>query len=400
MLKSVDILIGFSLVMLVVSAAVTVFTQTLATLLQLRGRRLLDGLTTILEQIDPELNKKLEGRVKTAAGEIAEAVLKHPLVAERNKRLGTVIQREELTKILLELAAGGGAATLKEDARAALKEALERTGISNPGQVLKEIRLLAAELEASKPELAAHVRETKAIVTTAASDFVATVNAWFDGAMDRVTQKYTANTRWITAGFGLILALALQLDSIDLLNRLAMDDQLRRSLVSEAPQVLEGYKTKIGKLSPEASPAPSQQREPKQLVAPAAGPAANAPAARTQSPGRPQTQQEAEAKRVKEQVDNLNASVRNLQRLAASSLLTLPSTNFDMARIPGILLTAILLSLGASFWYDALKNLLRLRPGLASQEQTERESRRASQTTSRNNELEDMESNTPSEVRS
>jgi hypothetical protein len=68
MLKSSDILIGSSLVMLVASAAFTVFAQTLATLLQLRGRRLLDGLASIIEEIDPESTKKLIDRVKTVAG--------------------------------------------------------------------------------------------------------------------------------------------------------------------------------------------------------------------------------------------------------------------------------------------------------------------------------------------
>ncbi|HVO83097.1 MAG TPA: hypothetical protein VMU60_01610 [Syntrophobacteria bacterium] len=410
MLKSVDILIGFSLVMLVASAAVTVFAQTLAALLQLRGRRLLDGLTSILEQIDPELQKQLGDRAKTVAGEIAAAVLKHPLVAEGNKRLGTVIQREDLTKILLELATGQGAAVLQEDTRAALQQALQRTGISNPGQALKEIRMLAAELEASNPELATHVRETKAIVTKAASDFVGTVNAWFDGTMDRVTQKYTANMRWITAVFGLILALALQLDSIALLNRLAMDDQLRRSLVSEAPQILEGYQTSIDKLSQKVPPAPSQQPAPSQPTGQDLQPPADPTAAVKRLPVQPQTERKgyperAKEKRSSEQLDpkqeltNLEASVRDLQKLAASSLITLPGTAqwswFEPAKIPGILLTAILLSLGASFWYDALKNLLRLRPALASQEQTERESRRASQPSSRNNDLEDTEPKAP-----
>jgi len=228
--------------------------------------------------------------------------------------------------------------------------------------------------------------------------------------MDRVTQKYAAKTRWISAIFGLILAVALQLDSIGLLNRLAMDDQLRRSLVSEAPKILEDYETSIDKLSQNVAPAPSQQPAPNQLAGQTATPSAKPKVVET--PSHPETQQKAgpgkaKEKGASEQLDpreglkNLEASVRDLQNLAASSLITLPGTaqwsRFDAAKIPGILLTAILLSLGASFWYDTLKNLLRLRPALASQEQTERESRRASQTTSRSSAPEYAESTGPSE---
>ena len=45
----------------------------------------------------------------------------------------------------------------------------------------------------------------------------------------------------------------------------------------------------------------------------------------------------------------------------------------------GIVLSWILLSLGASFWYDVMKNLLRLRPILATQEERERKERQGVQ---------------------
>ena len=46
------------------------------------------------------------------------------------------------------------------------------------------------------------------------------------------------------------------------------------------------------------------------------------------------------------------------------------------AKLPGIALSAILLSLGAPFWYNALKDLVGLRPILARKEQAHREQKR------------------------
>jgi hypothetical protein len=51
--------------------------------------------------------------------------------------------------------------------------------------------------------------------------------------------------------------------------------------------------------------------------------------------------------------------------------------NWNPAKIPGIALSAMLLSLGAPFWYNALKDLVGLRPVLAQKEQAHREQRQS-----------------------
>src|SRR5213075_2485888 len=92
-------------------------TQAITSALNSRGRHLRRGLTDLLAQIDPALNAELSERVATA-------VLTHPLVSGSNlpfdwgdanwwrrwlggSRLGNIVQREEFTKLLIALAAGG-----------------------------------------------------------------------------------------------------------------------------------------------------------------------------------------------------------------------------------------------------------------------------------------------------
>ena len=280
MLKSLDVLIGFSIIMLLVSAAVTVLTQVITGAFGWRGRHLVRGVVTILNQIDPKITP-------FCLRQIAVAALRHPLIARAEGRLGTVIQREELTRILLELAAGKepGGKSLDEYARATLKRVLETNGIANPAEVLDNIHLLALKLEALRPDLPSPVRHTIAVVTEAPSQFAARLHTSFDETMDRVTQRFARHARLVAGAIALLVAAGLQLDAFELLRRLASD--------------------------------------------------------------------------------------------SATAYAILPQT-WTRTRLPGITLSAMLLSLGAPFWYNALKDLVGLRPILARKEQAHREQRQSS----------------------
>ena len=50
------------------------------------------------------------------------------------------------------------------------------------------------------------------------------------------------------------------------------------------------------------------------------------------------------------------------------------------AKIPGILLSALLLSLGAPFWYGRLQDLLKLRSTVAQNDSMQRQTRQTTQT--------------------
>ena len=101
MLKTIDVLIGLSVVMLLLSMIVTVITQFVTGLLNSRGKHLRGGIADILEQIHPSMSRAI-------SLEISGAVLSHPLIRDVNGRFGSVIHREELTKLLLELGSGQG----------------------------------------------------------------------------------------------------------------------------------------------------------------------------------------------------------------------------------------------------------------------------------------------------
>lgn len=178
---------------------------------------------------------------------VARAVVRHPMIARAplpftwppippvRNRNAEVIEREELIRILLELAAGEQAAgrSLSADGRAALLEALALNGIADPTTTLRDVRTESQELEGKHPEAANHVRQTQAIVTRATSSFVGKMTQWFDAAMTRATQQYAAEARFWTIGAAAIVAFGLQIDAFALIERLTWDNNYRDALVGQ-----------------------------------------------------------------------------------------------------------------------------------------------------------------------
>jgi hypothetical protein len=179
------------------------------------------------------------------AEEIAKEALLHPMVAQppflgklriKSSMRGDVIEREELIRILLEFAAaqGAGGKGLSAATLTALRQVLAANDITDPGNALAMIRDKAQQLELKEPNLAAHVRQTQAIVSAAPSSFVGKINNWFDQVMDRTTAEYKFRAQLVTVFGAFLVALSVQMDSLDLLKRLSTDDKLRASLVERA----------------------------------------------------------------------------------------------------------------------------------------------------------------------
>ena len=371
MLKSVDILIGFSVIMLVVSMSVTLIIQWIVHLLGMRGKELLKGLTAMLQQIEPNF------LTPENAAQIATKILTHPMLARSGEKLAGVVQREELIKTVMEIAAGAAAqspqpaapvvgsdpapSTTPLTAEQALAKALDNLGIPDPARKLDDIRLFSMRLEAEHPELATHVREARAVIVKADSQFVAKVNGWFDPTMDRVSQSFTNQSRYWTAGISLLLALLLQIDAFKLVNRLAIDDALRASLVNAAP---------------------ATQSNASQGSAP--GTASGAPS--NTVPATPSGATSDETKRLEKDTQN---NLTQLRLLASDKLITWPDgwdnwrKGWDQSSVFGVLLSAVLLSFGAPFWFNALSDLLKLRPMLAAKDDQQREDRESSQPVTR-----------------
>ena len=388
MLKTLDILIGVATVMLLFSMAVTIVTQFVANLMQSRGKNLLQGLTGLLKQIDPNLPAE-------AANKIADTLLKHPLVAEANGKLGEVIHREEFTTLLMGLAAGEGAATLDAVTKKALEDLLAKNGIADPAGTLKNIRAASLVLEASNPELANDVRHGMAILQEARSQFVAKVHGWFDQTIDRVSARFTVTARIITFIAALIVAVTVQLDTFALVNRLSVDDQFRDAVRGSADQLM-----KDASAAQKASEAAGGKPAPSSTATPTPTPGAadahtpdNAatatPTATATPPSSPATTTGTATSPTPTPTPASGGAITDVQKqyynlLSTAGLVTMPGQHWcerwTLGKVPGILLSALLLSLGAPFWYARLQDLLKLRSTAAQNDAIQRQTRQTTQT--------------------
>ncbi len=357
MLQHLDTLIAFAVVMAILSLMITIVVQAVSALFGLRGINLRRTVTELVGAVCPQ-----------AAGQaqaLATAALSHPLISDSNWpklerwRLATAVRPDELAGV---------------------------------------IGLIAKDTGSSYPE---ELRKAAAVVAEAvagASERAAAFRAWFDTAMDRASQRFAAQMRLWTVIFSVVLAFGIQLDTPRLLERLSLDAEVRARLVAGAEAVTEQASAI---LSPASSAIPwvygEAVRELKQRAPEASG---------LPDPPSFSTRQDAEiwlraqlgaradsliaeyreivGKKLTAAVDRLKDQAASLHaELSRSRLALIPDPYpglraFLWSLCPvnrqfwGILISAGLLSLGAPFWFNALKSLATLRPLVAARQEAER----------------------------
>ena len=300
MLRSLDTLIGFVTVLLVLSLAVTMLTQMVANFLQLRSRHLREGVLDVFRQLGWGF-----------VGDGAE-ILAHEVVRSKD-----AITREDLIETLLVLAQKN---TELKDKIATLAPDFD------PQTLLAPVRRATLELSVERPDLAVAVVRSAAFARSPLAGLASEVFGVFDSTMDRASAQFTEQSRKLVAIVGIAVAVALPLDTFDLLKRLARSDSAREQAVALAQTF-----------------------------------------ATNQVSGDPTPQ-------------NVRFAVAKLQ---AAEVIVVPSTRaewlarWQQVNWAGVAVSALLLTLGGPFWFTVLKDLLRLRSAAASQESRDRAQRQA-----------------------
>jgi hypothetical protein len=370
MLQAIDILLGLSVVMLVASMAVTVLTQFITSLSNSRGKHLARGLGDLLQQIDPQLER-------TIADQTAKAILTHPLIGHLKglpllgNKLGDTIHREEFTKLLMDLAAGNNFGLDKtqfpDEIKDKLKGLLKSNGIDDPASTLDKVRAYALQLEQANPELATDVRQNMALMQEANSRLIAKINSWFDQTIDRVSDRFTASTRVVTVLCSFVVVATVQLDTIDVINRLSLDDKLREQLVDRAfalEKTNYNFETKSPILNHTQPTSEIKAVENKQQ-------SVDAPSEQSSGP------------QASFDVDQVRNNLKSLEDLGLINIVGRGKSgwwqHWREVSLIGILLSVVLVSLGAPFWYGTLKNLLKLRSTIAGKDDLQRQIRQSTQ---------------------
>lgn len=345
-LEHLDTALGFAVIMLLLSLLITVLVQAISAVLGLRGSNLRWGVARLLTQIDPNLAQH--------AQEIAERALRHPAIAPIGKRGATAIRADELIRVLDDVVMSD-APWRDPKAQAALQQGTRK--------------------------------------------LVAGVQTWFDTIMDRTTERFVLHARWVTAAVAFAFALALHVDSLQLLQRLSTDSEFRSSVVAVSARTLQQAEDVVA-LTAERKALGSQ------AVAAAREEVGATPAAAAVGTIPPTlvTRQQGEAwlrERVKDVngadtllaaynrrfdeatrvwLGELRASTGAIdQHLRAATFELIPSPYpgwrkyyKEPRHLVGTVMTALLLSLGAPFWFNVLRQLANLRPAIAAKVDTEK----------------------------
>ena len=235
-LEYVDTILAFTVVMLLLSLLITVLVQLVVSFLNLRGGSLLWGVEQILKAC-PELEDHTKG--------IAEKILKHRSISP-DGRLAKVIGSEELKSILMDLYQDAerwvnkGKSDKDVSENVKILEALKKVIPDNFGEEVKDnTEELFKQFEELFPEETKKLEAAARLVEKKASGLLLKVDTWFVTVMRRTTERFTMMTRIWTVIFAVVVTIAFNVDSRKLLLDLSTDAGLRETLAASAGRVLE-----------------------------------------------------------------------------------------------------------------------------------------------------------------
>lgn len=418
MLQSLDTLIAFVLIILVVSLLITIVVQMIAAFLNLRGLNLAKGLAQTFESVAPvekACAKELAGQV-LRGGMLSDSSFKH---WPHWWRLATAARPDEVFDAIHRIAIGKGdeGATIQKAAQDFLVAlGVERQTIDKAAGVISAAPVAADDLvkdvgaitdPAVQAKIQSHLDELTRQLQAYASAEAARVAAgaatidkayekfqyWFELTQERVQQWFATHTRICTIVCAFIFAFWLQLDTVEIFHRVSTDRSLRDQLVaqsgvigSQAEKVFaasasvlgRGYATWLGKLPADTQASlasvqvqPNDTREGLVSRVSAALPAGPAKAQQLQSLN--ETLDNTATETLKAQAGDYAAVKADFDHSAGFDLFpTGPGGRWGHGwprgwadHWVGLLFSVGLLSLGAPFWYNILKGLTSLRSTVA-----------------------------------
>jgi hypothetical protein len=380
MLAYLDTLIGFAVIMLGASLVITVLTQMISALFSHRGANLLWGLETMFKNLPdcPLLND-----AKTAA-KVATSVLTHPLISDSifslkpkwladRIRLAKAIDPDELIAILRDLSTSAAFANLRDE----IEKLIEAR---NPEADRRLTLLIGSPALAGTPAASAAPLLKDALNSIQGE--AGRLEAWFNATMNRVSARFTTYVRLWTVAFALALALGTGLDSVALLNDLYTNGAFRQSVAGSATQMTD----LAGRVLPNG-PNDVATKMYTDMVTKAI---TDSKATADTTPSGIDSEAAARAWLTMHVTDSAQQSAALsafdkavlAERVhdAAALRTILSGSSFDVRQfrwkpdqpwwpqVPGVLFTAAMLSLGAPFWFNMLKQLTGLRPILANKQ--------------------------------
>jgi hypothetical protein len=392
MLQQLDNSIGFAVVMLLLSMLIMVAVQAVAAVLDLRGRNLVWGLTKLFHQMGPEFQKPADkdwNELRSTVGKkLAEAVAKHPMLSHSLSGRAKAIRADELVEVLQDLVQNP--VNLSDQVQKVLQNWVHRDTQQELEAAAAPALLVAvkATSSGSTPDLQKAIEQKLAGVVR----MEAGVAKWFDTIMSRTSDVFVRWTKAISITAAIVLAFGFHVDAISIYRQISTDSELRAKLggiadetAKNAGEVLNMSKsslaasvTKVRNNHADGS-ADALMAMPQEFRS--CGQAETWLSSPTSHVSEPISEEFLEVCREKmlAQLDDTGTKISTLKTSIDDSGLHLTSADwskgwsanyltngkFNVLHFFGLLATAMLLNLGAPFWFNALRQLSSLKPATA-----------------------------------
>jgi hypothetical protein len=374
MLQNLDTMISYAVIMLILSLIITVLVQAVASAFELRGKNLVASLSKVLMQIEPSLRSSPDRAA--IAKEIVGKVAEHPSLvhfsASAQGKVGAFLSRfftrpvkgieaTEWIRLLDEIGSDPDSG-LSEPAKKTLTELLSSEVPGATPERIEQAKRISSQLATTFPYQAQAVEETVQSAFGSTRKIVVGTEKWFDSVMDRSSDWFTTQTRVWTVCLALGLALLFRVDSFMIIRQLADNPEVRAKLVQSTDQVLEQAKKDI------------QTRTPAQITV-------SAMSAEYRDKG-DDKEKVLNAVPASSQKTCNDVTIALMQQpltgglrtefLRRCEVITNPFTSPNSTTGPtqkpgwiGAIVTGLLLTLGAPFWFNTLSSLSNLRPTIA-----------------------------------
>lgn len=322
-LHMLDVAIGLIVVFLLVSLICTALAEVIEGMLKQRSKNLLRGISELLQ--DPNANG------------LAKKFYEHPLIAGLYR---DNFDKTKPTKLPSYI-----------PGRIFALAMIDIVKPLTPGEATDESTSHVSEEDKNSIAAQKNNIETviKNLVLVSGADMnktVAEIENWFNGSMDRISGWYKRKVQRILIFLGLVVAVVMNVDTIAVFKSLTNDTDLRNSLVAAAQEYAK-------------------------------------PQAATDSTGSqttPNQRLEMNSKKLRElrlpigwdwkKPDEL----QNDPKYVTNYTLAIPEGGSDyFFKILGWLLTALAVSLGSSFWFDALNKMMVIRSTVKPHEKSREE---------------------------
>jgi hypothetical protein len=423
MLQQLDIAIAFVTIMLMLSLLVTAAVQVISALLDLRGKNLVRALTDLFQQMDEGLRQiptdvPLKEAIRgwlthpfsrvTLGSRLADSVTTHPTIAHTYAR-AKAIRKDELFNLLTDLASTTSAGTIDPVVRTRLNEILAKR-LPGGTETVVAAQAIADKLAVQFPEAKDKDKVTAAVSAALGqtSRLEIEIEKWFDTVMDRASDIFTRWTRITTIVVSASLVIVLHIDSGLIFHQISMNPDIRAGLsklsdtaLAQADETLRNGNRATAALKEVAAQHTGDATVAATLNA--------APSLATCADGKNwlekygkekmpdfnndrlqdefsracQEQTMAALERSRDQISNIRRELAetNLhlvpERISGRPVFSTDSDHPSLIRnwaeaygyrphILGTLAMVVLLSLGAPFWFNALRQLSNLKPAISN----------------------------------